>query len=1574
MKPPTAGRLGQDMAQFTEDGKSKMSGRLGQTANSLLANTLATIDQTTRTEVQFANLNVVPLIPYVNLGGKCQVEDIHTRDRVNFPENTFCMIDPASTASYVSEKLIAKIPHHVFCRDVHLKVKSLSGKTTTYTRSKLVGFQMRFSKRESMFVVAATIPHVSDLPEFCSHMKEDLHRVSANRPVNHVGNWPSHHSSDILLGQPSCWKMHDQVPTDVKGQPDLQILRTPVGEIWSGGFRPSCKCRTKERECNFTQAQDLAQTIRRLWAAEQLSHDFQSEHMTMAELRCYKHFEQNVIYDAAKAQYTVGLPWINGSPPKMTNTYPIALARFRAFERQCAKYDKDTNERVIESVEEHIRSGRYSEIEERDYGHYMDPAADDLYIMPCRLVLDETKETTKARFCFDASQKMKGLGHSLNDLVYKGPRLTPNTDELLLQYRKHRYSISLDLRQMFLCIAMKESDRPYQTFLWRKPNSGEKMKIYRANVVVFGNTASPFLAAMTVKHHATKCLAESNDPEIQEAARVTLKYLYCDDLILSINTEDEAVTLVRGLEKMFSCGGFFAAKYKSNSKKVLDYLRSVDPDKISKSHQDLLQPGAPFEEKNGVSASVYCPGQSKKDDVLKAKVLGQAYDVMSDLFVYSNYEHLKTELMSRDRHTKRILASAMAHVSYCLTGRIAPFVLQARVLLQEVFKRDVARGIQATKQSWDTLLDDDLQEKFTHWYSQLKELGNITLPRALDLQPDHELVGFCDASNVGYSAVIYSRDIDPENGQVRISYVGGRCKVRPLSMASETDETETEISIPRLELLSLQMLEQLMAKTRAVFQTPKEKCTLYTDSSISYFWSRTPLESLTPWVYNRIEKAVNEQYDIRYLPSEVNAAADRGAKTADVAEILNDSPWATGPAFIRLPPKDRPVFDPLKVSKMDRAFNHGVKKARLVECHATTNLVMTTTDITVMEKIAASSGTFKAFMNKVAALMFAKHMWKNFWRQKKRKYNTRAGRQLDDTQKKQTLSDFLPAARMAIFAYHQKKKFPDEYAALENGEEISKQSKLISFNPYLDTVHGIPVIRSNGRIGKARSSAFFKQPVLLPKPEENDHADITWLFMEHEHRKMWHLSYEALHFNLRQCVWILHGKESCRKLIKTCVRCNKANAHSMAEAKMGSLPEERVNLDQWAPGAALNLDSVGPFRLRSSCETEGKKCGLKSCHILVLVDSISRYVSLYVVPDLSSHSLMSALIQHFGIFGRPRKIISDGFAALKRIKNELSALASSGADLRKELTTDQMKQFSTDFEFTWEITPPYSSHRNGAVESLNRVLKNALFKTLKSQDHNFYDFFSSVRFCQYAINSRPLFPLAADEGHDMTVSPNQLMFGHQVAPLELNGFSELVMDKWKGIWRSRQILRDRFLRLFETSYLSALMGRPKWRVSGDQIEPGMIFLYCGPEGSGKVGKSPKLWQTCRVIRKIDSKNNAATYEVRLANPEYDQVWNPEKRVYELQDPDQKQKKAARTVITAAQYLIKLEGLSNLSLEEMKTYLPAGETKPTQTQAVGKAQAHTTYHLSKRAIDKGFRRFKRYRNLSNQWMQADIFAQ
>ena len=56
---------------------------------------------------------------------------------------------------------------------------------------------------------------------------------------------------------------------------------------------------------------------------------------------------------------------------------------------------------------------------------------------------------------------------------------------------------------------------------------------------------------------------------------------------------------------------------------------------------------------------------------------------------------------------------------------------------------------------------------------------------------------------------------------------------------------------------------------------------------------------------------------------------------------------------------------------------------------------------------------------------------------------------------------------------------------------------------------------------------------------------------------------------------------------------------------------------------------------------------------------------------------------------------------------------------------------------------------------------------------------------------------------------------------------------------------------------------------------------------------------------------------------------------------------------------------------MKTYLPAGENEPSQTQTVEKAQAHSTHHLNKRFINKGFRRFRQYRTLTNEMVQAGI---
>ena len=85
------------MAQVTEDGKGRKSEGLGRNAPSLLANTLAAIDQATKKWVQFANSSVVPTIPYVHWD-KCRTEDIYTQGRVDLTKIHF-MINPESISS-----------------------------------------------------------------------------------------------------------------------------------------------------------------------------------------------------------------------------------------------------------------------------------------------------------------------------------------------------------------------------------------------------------------------------------------------------------------------------------------------------------------------------------------------------------------------------------------------------------------------------------------------------------------------------------------------------------------------------------------------------------------------------------------------------------------------------------------------------------------------------------------------------------------------------------------------------------------------------------------------------------------------------------------------------------------------------------------------------------------------------------------------------------------------------------------------------------------------------------------------------------------------------------------------------------------------------------------------------------------------------------------------------------------------------------------------------------------------------------------------------------------------------------
>ena len=103
--------------------------------------------------------------------------------------------------------------------------------------------------------------------------------------------------------------------------------------------------------------------------------------------------------------------------------------------------------------------------------------------------------------------------------------------EILLRFRRFNIALTCDIVEMFLQIKIKETDRWYMRFLWRKNNELVK---YKCNRLVFGINASPFLAQLISKMNA-----ERHMESLPEAAKAILESTYMDDSLISVETKEQ---------------------------------------------------------------------------------------------------------------------------------------------------------------------------------------------------------------------------------------------------------------------------------------------------------------------------------------------------------------------------------------------------------------------------------------------------------------------------------------------------------------------------------------------------------------------------------------------------------------------------------------------------------------------------------------------------------------------------------------------------------------------------------------------------------------------------------------------------------------------------------------------------------------------------------------------------------------------------------------------------------------------------------------------------------------------------
>lgn len=485
----------------------------------------------------------------------------------------------------------------------------------------------------------------------------------------------------------------------------------------------------------------------------------------------------------------------------------------------------------------------------------------------------------QVRVVFDSSARHRGV--SLNDVLLTGPNMNNSLLGVLLRFRREPVAVTADIEQMFYCFVVEEDHRDYLRFLWYHSNDldGDVVE-YRMRVHVFGNSPSPSVAIYGLRRSAIEGEADYGS----EARLFVERNFYVDDGLVSLPTEDEAITLLHNTQDMLALSNLRLHKISSNRVNV---MRTFPAEDLAKGLKNL-----DFD-------TVLPPMQ---------RSLGVGWDISEDLFTFKVSEVEKP-------YTRRGVLSTVNSLFDPL-GFAAPVSIQGRHLLRELTSETC---------DWDDPLPEEKYREWEVWRDSLKELEQVRIPRqftsiSLSQAQCRELCIFCDASVTAIAAVAYLRTTDKCN-KVDVGFILGKAKLAP----------RPETTIPRLELcaavLAVEMADMIVEEMDTEFNT----VTFYSDSKVVLGYIYNESRRFYVYVNNRVQRirrsSSPEQW--KYVPSSENPA-DHASRSVPAAGLTHTS-WLSGPKFLSTSAKVE--TSPPSFALVDP--NSDVDIRPLIICHAT---------------------------------------------------------------------------------------------------------------------------------------------------------------------------------------------------------------------------------------------------------------------------------------------------------------------------------------------------------------------------------------------------------------------------------------------------------------------------------------------------------------------------------------------------------------------------------------------------------------------------------------------------------------
>ena len=570
------------------------------------------------------------------------------------------------------------------------------------------------------------------------------------------------------------------------------------------------------------------------------------------EATIIEEFENSIEYFPEKKRYRVRLPWRDSMRSRLPSYRGVAEKRLDSLCKKLQKIEKNAENEIEVNIVE-----RYQSVIDQQESEGIIVKVDNINndnsnvmcFLPHRCVIKPHSSSSPIRIVLDGSVKFKGNSElpSLNECLLAGPSLIKDLCKLLTQFRLKPVALVCDIEKAYLNLELHPEDQEAVMFLWKSlANQAEPTLVYKFQRVAFGLTSSPFLLMAALNFHFKKF------ENLYPVAREIKDKFYMDDLVLSVGSSENAISLLENSEKLLSLASMNLKKWNSNATEVRAYLKCNTSEEL--------------------------PSQQK--------VLGLNWDVSCDTLSCVVMPVL--ELAQSVSPTKRNILSVVASV-FDPMGILGPFMLPAKGIFQALCKHKI---------SWDEILPNSLLVLWQDWIFNLSKITNMTLPRYIfqgisfenENPNDIEIHAFSDASMQGYCSVIYLRVRD-QFGNFHTKFFISKTRIAPLK----------KLTLPRLELLgallSVRLVDTVM---KFLCEFSISQICFYTDSLNVLHWVKSPQKMWGVFIMHRLReiRKLSQVSDWHFVPGKLNPSDIGTRKDIKITPELY-SLWFDGPSFLR---------------------------------------------------------------------------------------------------------------------------------------------------------------------------------------------------------------------------------------------------------------------------------------------------------------------------------------------------------------------------------------------------------------------------------------------------------------------------------------------------------------------------------------------------------------------------------------------------------------------------------------------------------------------------------------------------